>query len=160
MLPVPNQFFVSPARQSPWLLGLLGLLLLINTPEQILAWDPLLTCRGPGAALSSVCKSQAGHHLPPQIFCSFLFLFSSQTMIFFFHGTLQPSSSPTDIPPSYMGWVILRVNHLPLVDPTLWYLVWDFGSNYIVVNPCNSCKGGVLEFGVFLLLILANYGTE
>lgn len=50
--------------------------------------------------------------------------------------------------PTWVGW-FLRVNHLPLVDPTVRCLFWDFGSDPVVVNPCNSCKGGVLDFGVF-----------
>lgn len=138
ILPVLNQPFVSPASPSPWLLGLP---LLINTPEQILAWDPLLTCRG--QVLLSALAAKAGldntsHHK------YFIHFYSCSFSMG--HYSLLPALQIPLIP-TWAGW-LLRVNHLPLVDPTVRYLVWDFSCHPVVVNPCNSCKGGVLGFGV------------
>lgn len=122
-------------------------------------WLGTLCSRVGGQVLLSALSAKArldttSHHLPLQIFDSFLFLFSSQMMLFFFHGALQISSSPTDSPHSPMGWVIFEGE--PFV--TGWSpSVWDLGSNPVVVNPYNACKGGVLEgfFCYWYWLIMA-----
>lgn len=97
------------------------------------------------------------HHLPPP--CSFLFLLSSQKMLFFFHGALEPSSSPTDTLHSHVSWVIFEDDPLA----TGWSHCEVFRSGSLQW----SCSGQSLRFlqrwgvlGFFLLLILANYGTE
>lgn len=110
-------------------------------------WLGTLCSRAEGQALLSALSAKA--RLDTTSSSKYLVRFYSCSQVrqgFSFsmvHYSLLPALQ-TFLIPTQVGW-FLRVNHLPLVDPTVWYLVWDFGSNLVVVNPCNSCKGGVLE---------------